>query len=230
MFNFNAKEKEKISYGVIGLGRFGYVLATQLAEHGYDFLVMDTNENLVQELRAVTESAIVVDSYSKKSIKDSGVRNCDVVIVCLEEKLERSLLVTLNLLNMGVKKVIAVANTPEHGEILEKLGAEVIYPQRDMAIRLASRLKANMVLDFVQLNEEINIYKAVLPKELVGQTVVSSGIRSKFELNIIAIQNKAGIHDMISPAYTFEEGDILFLAGSKEGFKALTEWIEKEKA
>lgn len=229
MFHFSTKEKEKISYGVIGLGRFGYVLASQLAEYGYDLLVMDTHENLVQDLRTVTESAIIVDAYDKKSLKDSGVKNCDVVIVCLEEELERSLLVTLNLLNMGVKKVIAVANTPEHGEILEKLGAEVIYPERDMAIRLASRLKANMVLDFVQLNEEINIYKAVVPEPLIGQTVVSSGLRTKFELNIIAIQTKDGMHDMINPAYTFENGDILFLAGSKEGFKALTEWIDQEQ-
>jgi len=78
------------------------------------------------------------------------VKNCDVVIVCLEEQLEKSLLVTLNLINLSIKKVISVADTSEHGEILEKIGAEVVYPKRDMAIRLASRLRANMVLDFVQ--------------------------------------------------------------------------------
>ena len=217
MLGFMKKKKEEtISYGVIGLGKFGYTLAIQLAEYGYDFLVVDKDENLVQDLRTVTESAIVVDDYDKKSIKDSGVKNCDVVIVCLEEQLEKSLLVTLNLINLGIKKVISVADTSEHGEILEK---------RDMAIRLASRLRANMVLDFVQLNEEINIYKASLPKPLVGQTVVGSGLRTKFELNIIAIQNAAGVTDMISPNYVFQEGDLLFLAGSRDGFKALTEWV-----
>ena len=214
MLGFMKKKKEEtISYGVIGLGKFGYTLAIQLAEYGYDFLVVDKDENLVQDLRTVTESAIVVDDYDKKSIKDSGVKNCDVVIVCLEEQLEKSLLVTLNLI------------TSEHGEILEKIGAEVVYPKRDMAIRLASRLRANMVLDFVQLNEEINIYKASLPKPLIGQTVVGSGLRTKFELNIIAIQNAAGVTDMISPNYVFQEGDLLFLAGSRDGFKALTEWV-----
>ena len=213
MLGFMKKKKEEtISYGVIGLGKFGYTLAIQLAEYGYDFLVVDKDENLVQDLRTVTESAIVVDDYDKKSIKDSGVKNCDVVIVCLEEQLEKSLLVTLNLINLGIKKVISVADTSEHGEILEK-------------IRLASRLRANMVLDFVQLNEEINIYKASLPKPLVGQTVVGSGLRTKFELNIIAIQNAAGVTDMISPNYVFQEGDLLFLAGSRDGFKALTEWV-----
>lgn len=226
MLGFMKKKKEEtISYGVIGLGKFGYTLAIQLAEYGYDFLVVDKDENLVQDLRTVTESAIVVDDYDKKSIKDSGVKNYDVVIVCLEEQLEKSLLVTLNLINLGIKKVISVADTSEHGEILEKIGAEVVYPKRDMAIRLASRLRANMVLDFVQLNEEINIYKASLPKPLVGQTVVGSGLRTKFELNIIAIQNAAGVTDMISPNYIFQEGDLLFLAGSRDGFKALTEWV-----
>lgn len=92
MLGFMKKKKEEtISYGVIGLGKFGYTLAIQLAEYGYDFLVVDKDENLVQDLRTVTESAIVVDDYDKKSIKDSGVKNCDVVIVCLEEQLEKSL-------------------------------------------------------------------------------------------------------------------------------------------
>lgn len=126
MLGFIEKKKEEtISYGVIGLGKFGYTLAIQLAEYGYDFLVVDKDENLVQDLRTVTESAIVVDDYDKKSIKDSGVKNCDVVIVCLEEQLEKSLLVTLNLINLGIKKVISVADTSEHGEILEKLALKL---------------------------------------------------------------------------------------------------------
>ena len=133
------------------------------------------------------------------------------------------------MINAGVKKVISIANTSEHGEILEKLGAEVVYPKRDMAVRLASRLRANMILDFVQLNEQINIYKAILPEALEGQTVSGSGLRTKFELNIIAIQNRDGVKDMISPGYVFQKGDILFLAGSKEGFKALTEWVGRNE-
>lgn len=210
MFSFSTKKPENLSYGVVGLGRFGYILATELAAYGYDLLVVDTDESIVQDLRSVTENAIVVDGYDKKSLKDSGVKNCDVVIVCLDEELEKSLLVTLNLINAGVKKVISIANTSEHGEILEKLGAEVVYPKRDMAVRLASRLRANMILDFVQLNEQINIYKAILPEALEGQTVSGSGLRTKFELNIIAIQNRDGVKDMISPGYVFQKGDILF--------------------
>ena len=86
-----------------------------------------------------------------------------------------------------------------------------------------------MILDFVQLNEQINIYKAILPEALEGQTVGGSGLRTKFELNIIAIQNRDGVKDMISPGYVFQKGDILFLAGSKEGFKALTEWVGRNE-
>lgn len=225
MFNFKMKKKENLSYGIIGLGKFGYTLAVQLAEFGYDFLVIDDDESLVQDLRAITENAIVVDDYDKKSITDAGIKNCDVVIVCLEDFLEQSLLVTLNLLNIGIKRVISVADTSEHGEILEKLGAEVVYPKRDMAIRLASRLRATMVLDFVQLNEKINIYKAFLPRPLVGKTVMESDLRTKFDLNIIAIQNGGDVKDMVTPDYIFKEGDILFLAGSRDGFRALTEWV-----
>lgn len=123
-----------MAYGVIGLGRFGYALATELAGSGAELLVIDKDEDKVREIREYTENAVVVNTLDKKTLTETGIQNCDVAIVCIGENMESSILTTLNLVAIGIPLVIAKATSAEHGEILEKLGAEVVYPERDMAI------------------------------------------------------------------------------------------------
>ena len=137
---FNKAKKEKDTYGIVGLGRFGYALAMELATSGADLVALDRDEEKVRELRDYTENAYVVKSLDKKSLSETGIQNCDVAVVCIGEQMDTSILTTLNLVSLGVPAVIAKATSLEHGEILEKLGAEVVYPERDMAIRLAHRL------------------------------------------------------------------------------------------
>ena len=140
---FGKVKNEKCIYGIIGLGRFGYALALELAAAGADLIVLDRDEEIVRELREHTENAYVVRNLEKKTLMETGIQNCDIVIVCIGEHLDTSILTTLNLTSIGVKKIIAKAKSAEHGEILEKLGAEVVYPERDMAVRLAHRLYQN---------------------------------------------------------------------------------------
>ncbi|MBQ5749616.1 MAG: TrkA family potassium uptake protein, partial [Oscillospiraceae bacterium] len=138
---FKKEKKTKPSYGIIGLGRFGMALALELAESGADLLVIDRVEELVREMREYTENAFVVQNLDKKTLSDTGIGNCDVVIICIGEHIDTSILTTLNVVSLGVKTVIAKASSAEHGEILEKLGAEVVFPERDMGVRLAHRLE-----------------------------------------------------------------------------------------
>lgn len=105
-----------------------------------------------------------------------------------------------------------------------ELGAEVVYPERDMAIRLANRLETTRSLDFVQLSEKINISKIQMPKSHVGYTVLELNLRGEFGLNIIAIENEGTVMEMIQPEYRFRKNDILYLAGSKEGLRKFCEW------
>lgn len=224
---FGTKKNESIMYGIVGLGRFGYALAQELAESYSEILVVDSDEEKVRELREITENAFVVKNLDKKSLAETGIQNCDVVIVCIGEKLDTSILTTLNLVSMGIPHVISKANSVEHGEILEKLGAEVVYPERDMAVRLARRLETSRVMDVIQLSEKINISKIILPEDAVGRTVRDIDIRSRFMLNIIAIENRGNVLDTISPDYIFQKNDVLFLAGSKEGMMQLSEWLQQ---
>lgn len=226
---FGKQKKESITYGIVGLGRFGYALAMELAESGAELLVIDRDEEKVRELRDITENAYVVKNLDKKSLLDTGIRNCEVAVVCIGEQMGTSILTTLHLVSIGVPTVIAKANSAEHGEILEKLGAEVVYPERDMAIRLAHRLESSQILDYVQLSKKINITKVVVPDKMTGRSIMDLDIRSKLGLSIIAIENHENVMEDVRPEYVLRKDDILYLSGSAEGLHKLTEFIEKER-
>lgn len=214
-------------YGIVGLGKFGQALAEELARDGAELIVLDREEEKIRAIREYTENAYVVKNLEKNTMFETGIQNCDVAIVCIGNHLDTSILTTLNLVSMGIPKVISKASSAEHGQILEKLGAEVVYPERDMALRLANRLETARVLDFIQLSEQINISKMLIPNKAIGKTVVDLNLRAKYGLNIIAIKNGASVIQNIEPGYTFKEQDILFLCGSKQGLLKLTEWASK---
>lgn len=223
---FGKPKVEKQSYGIVGLGRFGTALAKELGKAGADLLVIDHNEEKVRELREYTDNAIVVKSLDKKSLEETGIQNCDVAVVCIGEHMESSILTTLNLVDLGIPKVISKATSIEHGEILRRLGAEVVYPERDMAVRLAKRLEISRLLDFIQLSEKVNITKFLAPDKFVGQTVQEVNLRARFGMNIIAIVNGPDVIETVSPDYVFRAGDAMIVSGSQENVLRLSEYME----
>lgn len=216
----------KLNYAIIGLGRFGSALAKELARSGAEIMVLDKDEEKVREMRELTENAFVVNGYDKRALSETGVQDCDVAVVCIGEKIDTSILMTLNLVELGVPKVIAKAASEEHGKILEKLGADVVFPERDMAVRLAHRLESAHTLDYIQLSEKVNITKMSLPDSAVDKTVQQVNLRGRFGLNIIAIERADRVVEYVRPDHTFRTGDILYLAGTREDFNRLAEWIE----
>ena len=221
------QKTEKQIYGIVGMGRFGTALAEELYGAGAELIILDKEEEKVGMAREMTENAYIVKNLDKKTLIETGLKGCDIVILCIGEHIDTSILTVLNLVSIGIPKVIAKATSAEHGEILEKLGAEVVYPERDMAIRLAHRLETSKMLDFIQLSEKINISKVILPSHAVGMTVLELDLRSRFGLNIIAIENGGTLIESVRPDYVFKEKDILFLSGGKEGFAKFTDWTNK---
>ncbi len=215
-------KKNRNTYGIIGLGRFGRALATELAVAGADLIVLDRDEEKIRDLREYTEAAYVVKGLDKKTLSETGMQTCDIAVVCIGEDLETSILTTLNLVSLGIPKVMAKARSVEHGEILEKLGAEVVYPEHDMAIRLAHRLEASRVLDYIQLSEKLNISKLLIPESLVGKTVQETNLRARFGANIIAIENGNRLIESVLPGYVFVAGDILYVSGNRESLAKLS--------
>ena len=166
----------------------------------------------------------MVKGLDKKTLSETGIQNCDIAVVCIGEHLDSSILTTLNLVSLGIPHVIAKATSSEHGKILEKLGAEVVYPERDIAIRLAHRLEVSRVLDYIQLSEKLNISKLMVPKRIIDKSVLEANLRGKFGINIIAIENGKTIIENVKPDYIFKQGDILFVSGSKDSLNRLSEW------
>lgn len=208
--------KKAAAIAVIGLGRFGTALAIGLCELGKEVLVIDESEAKVKELRAYTDYAFVCDKLTKESLSEAGIQNCEVVVVCIGQRIDVSILVTLHAVSLGVPKVIAKATSSEQGYVLEKIGAEVVYPEHDMAVRLAKRIVNNNIVDYLSLNNEIEISEIKIISRYIGKSIEEACIRKKYKLNIIAIKQKNGIITDINPGYIFKEDDIIVVIGKKE--------------
>ena len=221
---FHRSKNDRESYGIVGLGRFGTALATQLAQSGCELLVLDRDEEKIREMRELTDNAYVVSNLEKKTLQDTGIQNCDVAVVCIGSHIDTSILTTLNLVSMGIPAVIAKATSADHGAILEKLGAQVVYPERDMAVRLANRLENARMLDFVQLSEKINVTKMRVPAQLVGKTVAQADLRARFGLNIMALERQGSVVETVHPDQELQKEDILYLSGSRAGITRLNDW------
>lgn len=213
-------KSKNMTYGVIGLGRFGTALAQTLAESGNDIIVVDKDEERVKSIRHLTDYAFVAENLNQDTLEEIGIRNCDVVIVCVGSLIDVSILTTLHLVNLGVPKIIAKATTRDQGMILEKLGAQVVYPEHDMAVRLARKLTARHVVDFFSINKDTEIFEIKVPDGLLGQTIISSGLRKKYSLNIIAIEHGANTLTDVDPHYQFQHGDGIVVLGRKESIQS----------
>ncbi|HCA70684.1 MAG TPA: TrkA family potassium uptake protein [Lachnospiraceae bacterium] len=219
------KRKPAIEFGIIGLGRFGTALASSLAESGKEIMVLDSNESKIKQIRNFTDNAFVVGDLTRESLEEAGIQNCGTVIVCIGEKIDVSILTTLNVINMGVPRVIAKAISQEQGQVLEKIGAEVIYPEHDMAIRLAKRLVASRVMDYIVLNNDISITELKLTSKIAGETVQQVNLRKKFKLNIIAIETNELATINITPELKLKEDDVIVVVGKTEDIRRFESYL-----
>lgn len=213
-------------FGIIGLGRFGAALAMKLAEAGREVIVVDNNECKVKELRSFTDYAYVAEELSREALEQIGIQNCDTVIVCIGEAIDTSILVTLNVVNLGVRRVIAKAISKDQGEVLHKLGAEVVYPERDMALRVAKTLISGSVRDYIALDDDVEICDIRVTKALAGKSILNANIREKFGLNIIALEHNGRTDIEFRPQDAFSMGDGIVVIGKAENVRRFEESIE----
>lgn len=223
---FGRYKDDNVSYGIVGLGRFGYALAKALAELDADLLILDQDEEKIRDMREYTENALVIKNLDKASMMETGIQNCDIAIVCIGEQMDISILTTLHLVSMGIPKVVARATSAEHGEILEKLGAKVVYPERDMAERLAKRMEEANMPEFAQLNDKVGIAKLTVAYEMEEETVYDADLETRFAVKLIAIESNSEILSDIDPYYEFKEDDVIYVLGNIDALKKLTNWIE----
>lgn len=210
------KKSSSASYGVIGLGRFGTALAVTLANSGREVIVVDRDEGKIKEMRQYTDYAFVSENLSIETLREVGIQNCDVVIVCIGEKVDVSILTTMCVIELGVSHVIAKAISPEQGAVLNKIGAQVVYPERDMALRLGKKLVSNNFLDYVSLDNSIEIRQIQISEKIAGHSIEEIQIRRKYGLNIIAIENGNETTIEVKPDYRFKGSDIIVVIGKAD--------------
>ncbi len=219
------KNKKTQLYAVIGLGRFGFALAQSLAKNGLDVIAIDRDRAKINAAAEFTQSAFVVDELTVDNMREAGVGEADVAVVCIGSKLDTSVLTTMNLMKLGVKRVISKATSTEQGEILSLLGAEVVYPEHDMAIRLATRLASPNVLEYISLSDQIDIAEIQLSPKVEGKTVLELNVRRNFGLNIIAISEGGEMTTDILPDTVLKAANTVTVIGKTVNVKRFEDYL-----
>lgn len=216
-------------FAIIGLGTFGYYLATHLYEKGHDVLAIDKNKQRVQEIKDSVSQAIIADATDRRAIESLSIKEMDAAVVCIGSDLSASILSTLNLNDIGVKRVLAKAITESHGRILHKVGAqEVLFPEKDLAISLAERLHNPSVLDYLPFLEGYSMIERVVPKSFIGKELKDLDLINQYGIQVLAVKNI--LPDQLNMIPTgkcvLKNGDTLILLGPNN---ALDLFREKEE-
>lgn len=177
------------TFVVIGLGRFGTAVATELCELGHEVLAIDASEENVQGVVDRVTHAVTGDARDPAVLRALGVRNYDCAIVAVGDDVGNSALITLNLKDIGVKKVICKAQSHVHRKVLEKIGADrVVFPEHEMGVKLAQGLSSSNVLNFIELSDDFGIVELETPRSWQGKTLRELDVRAKYHVNVIAVR------------------------------------------
>lgn len=209
---------------VIGLGRFGSSVARTLAESGCEVLAVDADEARVKAVADDVTDAVRANALEEEALRALGLRNFEVVVVAIGHEVEASILVTVLLKEMGIPKIVAKAQDELHGRVLQKVGADmVVFPERDMGVRVAHTLISRNVIDEIQLSTDYSILEMVVPHRFLGRNLKELELRQRFGLTILAIRREDRI--IVSPdaEQTLEEGDILVALGQPDKLEGLNE-------
>lgn len=218
-------------FAIIGMGRFGSSLAKELMELGYEVLGIDKDEEIVDEMNSVLTHAVVADATDEEVLRSLGIRNFDCGVVAIGDDIQTSILAAIQLKELGVKKVVAKALTELHGRVLERLGVDrVIYPERDMGIRVAHQLVSPNLLDYIELSKDYTIAELTVPSCMNGVSLKTLNPRARFGCSIVAINKKDGI--IIAPTADdmLEEKDIMVLIGTNEQIEMFERTLTTIKA
>lgn len=209
---------------VIGLGRFGSSVARTLYEAGKEVIGIDVNEDLVQNLIDVdgVNNAIIGDATDKRILENIGVSQFDCAFVCMKE-IEASILITVNLKELGVKKIICKAANKKHGKILSAIGADqLVYPEEYMGRRIAELVMDRNLIEHLRFDDNFMLVEIKAPKQFWNKTLIELNFRNKYNANIVGLKKIDGNFIANPLANTIiEEKDILLIISDKESAKKI---------
>ncbi len=214
-------EKKKKQYVVLGMGRFGTSVARTLYGLGHDVLGIDKDEEIIQSLSNELTHIVAADVLDEETYRTLGLRNFDVAVVAVRD-LEPSVMCTLMLKECGIPFIIAKASTALHGRMLEKIGADkVIYPERDMGIRVGHNLADSNIVDYIELVDNLSIMEIEAPKSMIGKSLSEAELRRLYKVTVVAIRRNGEMFVNPNPQSKIQEKDIMVILGTHDCVKAL---------
>jgi trk system potassium uptake protein TrkA len=211
-------------FTVLGLGSFGFSVAKTLFEEGHDVIALDMDNELAQKIRPYCSQAIIGDATQKEMLATLGLDEMDAVVISMGDNSSAATLVTLFVKELEAKRIVVKASDADHGKILRKVGAtQVIYPEIDMAVKVAKNLSSPDVLDFFPMTGEYIIAEVAPVEEFVGKTLAELKLRSEYNVNVIGIKELVPENFVLIPPadFTIKDSDILLIIGTRQDIKKI---------
>ena len=203
------------------MGRLGRSFAINMLQLGNDVMIVDMDEQVIDHLAPIFTDSQIGDCRQEGVLRSLGVNNFDICLVAIGENFQASLEITSLLKELGAPFVISKAKDDRQAKFLMMIGAnEVVYPEREIAERLAMRYNAENIFDYIKLTSEYSLYEIPVVKSWVGKSILSLDIRQKYNVNIIGIKHNNSLRPMPSANYIFNQDDHVVVMGkSKDVFK-----------
>lgn len=211
-------------FAVIGLGKFGFHVARALFEEGHEVIAIDKNPALIQDVDPFCSETILMDAGDKEKLRPLGLKDMDAVVVSIGSDISASILITLHLQEIGVKKILVKAVDEDHGKVLRKIGAtEVIHPEKQMAFKVAQGLCRPNILDMIPLAEDHHIVQVAPPRAFIGRTLRELDLRARYNVSVIAVKEITPDNNALMPTADFmiKDSDILIILGKRTDIKKI---------
>ena len=208
---------------LIGMGQFGQILGEKLVNMGDEVMIVDKDEDIINPIASKYAGAVIANCMNADNLKTLDIPSFDVCVVTIADDFQSSLEITSISKDLGAKYVVSKANTDIQRKFLIRVGAdEVIYPNRDVAEKLAVKLNSQKVYDYIELDSEYSIFELAVPNKWIGKTIMEANPRAVYEINILTIKKGNKIMPTPTPSTVFEDGDKMVVFGNTEKIIAFT--------
>ena len=210
--------KTKKTYAVFGLGRYGTAVARELVECGMEVIAVDVEERIVNDAAAYLPVCKCADVTDGEVISRLGIGDVDVVVVCMANNLEASVMAVTLCKEAGVKTVIAKCANEMHQKILFRVGADqVVFPEHESGIRLAKNLLSSGFVDMLSLSSDVSIVEIDVKEEWCGKNLIELNLRRKYGFNIVAIKKGEKVNVNIHPEQVLDaETTLIVIANTAQ--------------
>lgn len=199
---------------LIGMGKFGQTLGEKLLAMGDEVLIVDKQEDKINALAAKYTDALITNCMNEDNLRALDIPSFDACVVAIGDDFQSSLEITSLLKDLGAKWVVSKATTEIQRKFLLRNGAdEVVYPDRDIAEKLAVKINSAKVFDYIELNDKYSIFEIAVPNQWAGKKLVDLNPRQKYGLNILTVKKGAEVVDSLTANYIFETGDHMLVFG-----------------